>query len=202
MDADGGNQTFIWSTPDTIGTIVWSPDGSTLLFSCDQAGGWDLYVVGSDGPGSPALLIDSGFNDEFPDWSSDGTIAWITNEDGDYDIWLADADGTNQRELRDTPYDDGGPDWSPGGKMIAYMSRAAGPVLEIYTMRADGSDPRRLTWDQGVDDIEPAWSPDGSRIIWQQGLGPLSRIMIMNANGSDQSVLVDTPGVADFAPDW
>lgn len=64
-----------------------------------------------------------------------------------------------------------------------------GGHLDIWVMNPDGSGQEQLT-DDKVEDLFPAWSPDGSRIVWTRGgRGPLGEIWVMNADGSGASQL-------------
>lgn len=70
--------------------------------------------------------------------------------------------------------------------------------IDIWTMRADGSDVRQLT-DSDVNDYSPSWSPDGERIVWNHG----GSLWIMNSDGSDaQPLLERDPPTAHASPDW
>jgi len=91
--------------------------------------------------------------------SPDGTrIAFQSNRDGNYEIYVMDADGSNQTNLTNNPADDMFPVWSPDGTKIAFMSNRDGN-WEIYVMNADGSNQTNLTNNIG-DDMYPMWSPD------------------------------------------
>ncbi len=87
-----------------------------------------------------------------------------------------DSDGENAKRLTkpgSTETDAIGnrsPDWSPDGTLIAYVGTGTFDEeeprdQEIYVMRADGSEPRRLT-NTRVPDSTPTWSPDGERIAF------------------------------------
>ncbi|UCC48931.1 MAG: PD40 domain-containing protein, partial [Gemmatimonadota bacterium] len=77
--------------------------------------------------------------------------------DGNYEIYVMNADGSNPVRLTDNPAGDYEPAWSPDGTRIAFMSYRDGNY-EIYVMEADGSNPARLT-DNPAGDNHPAWSP-------------------------------------------
>ena len=89
------------------------------------------------------------------------------------EIYVMDADGSNQRRLTNNPASDYAPSWSPDGTRIAFASDRDGhvnirgfPTAEIYVMDADGGNLQNLTNDPSGD-RSPSWSPDGTRIAFQ-----------------------------------
>jgi len=88
-------------------------------------------------------------------WSPDGEqIAFASYRDGNWEIYIMNADGSDQRNVTDNPTSDGLPAWSPDGEQIAFTSEREGN-FEIYLMNADGSGEIRLTNNQ-ADDFSPA----------------------------------------------
>jgi TolB protein len=103
--------------------------------------------------------------DGAPSWSPDGRqIVFYSERDGDAEIYVMNADGSDVRRMTDRPSDEGYPSWSPDGREIAFDSDRDGN-FEIYVMRADGRDVRRLT-NHAARDLSPSWSPDGSRLAF------------------------------------
>jgi Tol biopolymer transport system component len=94
---------------------------------------------------------------------------------------------------------DDSPSWSPSGNEIAYASFQHGRG-DIYVMRPDGSDKRRLTSDPAYDDI-PMFSPDGKRIAFVSNRSGSLQIWVMNADGSDQHQLTASTGT-NYFPTW
>ena len=94
---------------------------------------------------------------------------------------------------------------------IAFVTDRDGPDpighlgnSEIYVMNPDGSDQRRLTVHEGIDN-QPAWSPDGKRIAFSRGLGTGIDVFVMNADGSEQTRvthLTDTDVGGGLSPTW
>jgi hypothetical protein len=112
-----------------------------------------------------------------------GEIAFTSYRDGNAEIYLMNADGSNLINLTQNAALDVNPSWSPYGSQIAFMSDRDGNE-EIYTMNADGSDPRNLTQNAAYD-IAPAWSPDGSQIAFTSDRDGNREIYVMNFDGSD-----------------
>jgi Tol biopolymer transport system component len=84
-------------------------------------------------------------------------IAFQSSRDGNYEIYVMNADGTEQTRLTDNSARDMNPSWSPDGRKIAFHSRRDGNN-EIYIMNADGSEQRNLT-NNPAHDWLPSWSP-------------------------------------------
>jgi len=91
-------------------------------------------------------------------------IAFASNQDGNFEIYVMNSDGSGTTRLTDHPEIDMSPAWSPEGSRIAFVSSRGGS-LSIYLMNADGSGVSQLTNDKG-DDHFPAWSPDGKQIVF------------------------------------
>src|SRR4030095_7121015 len=101
--------------PMTIGDLLaavrvsepqLSPDGKTVVFvrtTTDVATGKrnaDLWAVPADGSGAPKLFIGGEKTENSPRWSPDGKrLAFISNRDGDMQVYVADADGGNIRQV-------------------------------------------------------------------------------------------------------
>ena len=99
-----------------------------------------------------------------PDNSTISRIAFATNRDGNWEIYVVNSDGSNPHNISNNPATDSHPSWSPDGSKIAFQSERDGN-LEIYVMNSDGSEQVRLTNDRGTDH-SPSWSPDGTKIAF------------------------------------
>jgi len=128
-------------------------------------------------------------------------IAFVTNRDGNNEIYIMSADSSGQTRLTDNPADDRHPSWSPDGRRIAFSSDRDGN-MEIYVMNADGSGVTRLT-NNSAPDIEPAWSPDGTRIAFvsEREIALRSDIWVMSADGSNQVKLHEFGVSPAWSPD-
>ncbi|MBY0527220.1 MAG: DPP IV N-terminal domain-containing protein [Gemmataceae bacterium] len=140
---------------------TFAPDGSRIVFSIPGNNGQQIHSVNAQGLDRKELTT-SALN-SWPAYSADGKyIAFGSNRDGDYDIYVMDAAGGNVRRLTKSPGMDLRPAWSPDGKQIAFTSNRDGNY-EIYVMNADGSQPRRVTNNTERDDYA-TWHPDVKRL--------------------------------------
>ncbi len=131
--------------------------------------------------------------------SAPGKIAFHSDRDGDFEIYVMDADGSNVVGLTNNSAPDTYPDWSPDGTKVAFVSRRDGND-EIYVMNADGTGQTRLTNIAG-NDTAPEWSPDGSKIVFYSERDGNQEIYVMNADGTGQTRLTNNPA-GDYNPDW
>jgi len=92
-----------------------------------------------------------------PAWSPDGTrIAFSSSRDGNFEIYVANRDGSNPRRLTNHPGADVTPTWSPTGTQIAFTSDRTG-TPQIYVIDTDGLGLRQITHETYAD--RPTWSP-------------------------------------------
>jgi Tol biopolymer transport system component len=206
MNADGTGIVSLTRDAGWDNWPSWSPDGTKLAYTCrapvaGQGGG--ICSINSDGTGRTPL---TSANDWEPSWSPDGRyIAFASQRDGNPEIYLMNADGTNQRRLTHFDGDDWQAAWSPDSEKIAF-ARGENGNWDIYVMDvSDGglqgdASLQRLT-DNDTSDGFPTWSPDGTRILFSSQRDGNKEIYIMDSDGSNQLRLTNN-SVDDSFPRW
>jgi len=118
-----------------------------------------------------------------------GPIVFASDRDGNSQIFVINADGSNQTRLTTNPASDTEPAFSPDGTRIAFTSNRDGNS-EIYVMNADGGNQTRLRLINTGYALDPAFSPDGTRIAFTSNNpdGTLG-IYVMKTDGSNQTLL-------------
>jgi Tol biopolymer transport system component len=138
-----------------------------------------------------------------------------SDESGDFEIYVMNADGTNLKKLTNNSIGAQYPVWSPDGKRIAFAAIKDGG---IYTMNADGTNLTRIVYKTEYDEYTdkeyvcentaPSWSPDGSMICYEsygdEDSGttvPNANIHVVNADGTNMRRL--TTGLTyEGQPSW
>ena len=201
--------------------VTASPDGSKIAFTAREAHTSQIFVANRDGSGIRKITFEPGSADQ-PAWSPDGSrIAfrgWAAGgPPGPFnraDIFVVDADGGTPANL--TGEIGAGtwaesPTWSArqgdGSYRIAYSQQTMSGgyrVGRIVSMRADGSDKLPVTASSEALHSHPAWSPDGSAIVYVRTGGTASGdLWIVNVlTGMDRQLTMSDPGDEQRTPAW
>ena len=155
-------------SPSTAASDPPGPSGRIAFDNFD-----DVWTIDADDTDLTRLTHSPG-PDFDPSWSPDGTqIAFRSERSGEPEIWVMNADGTDQRRLAAGL----SPAWSPDGLFIAFAGRAG-----LSVIRPDGTGLRVLPHTEGGE--YPSWSPDGSRIAFNSNLTGDHVMYIAQADGS------------------
>jgi dipeptidyl aminopeptidase/acylaminoacyl peptidase len=200
MNPDGSGQVRLTSDPASDRYPSWSPDASAIAFRSNRrpSTSFDIWKMRADGSDAVQVTADSGLwgrsLETDPAWSPDGRkIAFVSDRDGNREIYVANADGSSPRRMTDNPATDQFPAWSPHGSKIAFVSDRDGNE-EIYVMSgSDGSGQTNLTADPAADRY-PTWSPDGGKIAFRSSRAHAFDIFLMNPDGTGATPLTSGLG--------
>jgi Tol biopolymer transport system component len=166
--------------------IAWSPNGTRLAVAIFDGPRRSLWVMRADG--SEATEIANGENVSRPSWHPNGThITYSLEWNGRTEVHVTSSDGTNDRVLYSEPapgtYAVFSATFSPDGSRIVFDA-GTDSEYNIFVMASDGSNVRQLT-ETGTD-YNPAWSPDGSQIVFirYEAISE-SDVFMMDADGSN-----------------
>jgi Tol biopolymer transport system component len=166
---------------------VVSPDGRRIVFTSLKDGDLDIYTMNVDGSDLRRLTTTPGY-DGGPWWSPDGTKivyrAWHPADSAlttyralleqrlvrpnRMELWVMNADGSDQRQITRLGGANFGPSWAPGGRQIVFSSNHEQPRsgnFDLYLVNLDGTGLERLT-NHATFDGFPMFSPDGRSIVW------------------------------------
>src|SRR5579859_2722199 len=186
--ADGSGARRLTDNPgyDAEGTL--SPDGKTIVFTSLRDGDLDIYTMGVDGSNLKRLTNTLGY-DGGPFFSPDGKQivyrAWhpqTAADSADYrsliaqnlvrpvrmDLWVMNADGSNQHRVTDLGGASFAPYFHPDGKRIIFASNYKNPRsrnFDLYLVNADGTGLEQITTSPAFDAF-PMFSPDGKQLVW------------------------------------
>jgi Tol biopolymer transport system component len=140
---------------------------------------------------SPSGAIASGAN---------GRILFVSDRDGDKEIFAIRSDGTGLVQLTNNAFNDYDPSVSADGTKVAFVTDRDGKV-ELYTMNIDGSSQTRIT-NNLYTESHPSWSPLGTQLVWASLNGTDSDIWKANSNGNAAVDLTPDPVAFDANPSW
>lgn len=162
MDADGGNRRRLTEHPERDRRAVWSPDGETIAFVSQRDGSVSIWLMDPDG-GNMRKLVEG----RSPAWSPDSQKITYTSSaiDDNDEIYIIDADGSNQLRLTNNKKYDWFSAWSPNGRSIAYDSEQFGGQ-ELMLMNIDGGARTRITIAEKTYEQEPDWALDGKHLAY------------------------------------
>lgn len=208
MDADGSDRHRV-GTPSrgfadgcALGSPTWSYDGLWLVYADDcfdqDPRVAQIRLAAADGSAALDLTDYASFNHIGPQpWSPNLEeslqITFISDRDGDLEVFVMNSDGTGVTQLTNDTVDQFDAAWSPAGTTISFSTQTEPqpdmPESSIYTISPSGGEPVLVV--QGDPHaIDALWSPDGLRLLFNRRTTfgePTAGIV--NADGTAETVL-------------
>lgn len=181
---------------------AWSPDGTRIAFSSTRDGNSEIYVMDRSGS-DVKRLTDNAASDGVPAWSPNGMrIVFSSSRDDPEgimsDLFVMDSDGNDVTKIVAGRGVEANATWAPSGRRIAFDRNDV-----IYSVRADGTDVKRLTSRRRMLASNPSWSNGGGRILFQaqtsEELG--MDIIVMRRDGRNKRAVIAEPGEQQ-SPSW
>ena len=203
--SNGGNVRRILTEPGRIvGPPRWSFDARSLIYSSNRSGHPALFRASFDAPDSSVQIAEAGYPAWNPALSRRGYRLAYEHMIRSLSIWQLDLSAPGEKlphvlvsSTSDT--DQGpGPQFSPDGKRLAYMSDRSG-TMEIWISNRDGSRPCQLTA-VGLAGT-PRWSPDNQSIVFDASTADGPKILTININGGAPHVLTPEKFESEV-PSW
>ena len=167
---------------------VMSPDGQVIAVAAATRDRANIYLISLDGT-IIKKITKSGMNTD-PDFSPDGTqLAFVSDVDGDEDIYLYSIQDGQLEKLTDNTAQDFSPSFSPDGNDIVFISNMHDEFKwEIYKVNLKNKRTKRLTNNRYWDGF-PRFSSDGKSIVYSSKRNGSEDIFVMNTNGGNEQVL-------------
>lgn len=135
---------------------TFSQDGKKIAFVSSRSGSPQIYIMDLANSTEQRLTFEGKYNTS-PSWSALNQIAFVSMNNGHFDICTIDADGGPMRLLTENQGNNEDPCWSPDGRYIVFSSNRKGRY-HLYIMNANGQNQRRIIYEKG-DQTSPYWSP-------------------------------------------
>lgn len=215
MHADGSHKRRLTATGVGEGQPAWAPNGKEIAFTASGPPGTSagIWVVGTDGRHRRQLTSGCRCVGD-PAWSPDGTEIAFDRYDKSTQIThilvVSAAGGTPTELISDTTdpgISDWAPAWSPDCSRILFVSDRPDTFgSELWVMHADGSDPQPVTsMEDDYDENDPAWSPDGRRIVSTGETQHNDQVFVSDASGANLRKVTrgcDVCQPLDYEPAW
>jgi len=170
-----------------------------LVLASSRSGRFQLYSVERSNLAQLRKVADDTGAATEPSFSPDGSrLAYVATRDGQPQIWVMDADGSNAARLTNAPGPHGGPVFTADGQGVVYHSLRTGHQ-QIFAQSITGSDAIQLTQEPNANS-EPTVSPDGETIAFVSNREGNSDIWLMSKDGSNQRAFTHTPQMRESAP--
>jgi len=184
---DFSNYTNLSLTADASALVVIKRETTSNIWIAPEG----------DASRAKQLTTGSGREDGNPNvnWASDGRIVYDSAASGFRHTWIMNADGSDQRQLNDGPYEDQGAHVSPDGRYVVFTSNRTG-IYHIYRMDIDSNNLKQLT--NGPGELAPFFSPDGDWVICSSGN---YRSWKVRADGGELVRLNDNGWASSISPD-
>ena len=170
-----------------------------IVVASTRSGRYQLYAAERANLAQLRKVMDDTATATEPAFSADGSrIAFTSTRDGQPEVYVMDADGTNAARLTNSPGLDGDPSFSPDGLSVVFHSQRTGH-RQIYLQPITSSVAVPLT-QEPADNSQPSMSPDGELIAFVSNRDGNNHIWLMAKDGTNQHPFTRGPQAKESAP--
>lgn len=210
----GGTQLWFISYPDGVArritndlnsygrvSLGLAADSNTIV-TAQSDPSMQIWTMGLNEPVSQAKQITNGKVDGVGGltWTPDGKVLYLTQAGDKSELWIMNADGSDNKQLTSDGYSKNGPAVSPDGRFIFFTSMRSG-IPHIWRINRDGSNPKQITSGDFAD-FEPTCAPDGQWITFVSSRTGTACLWKAGVDGGEAVQLTNkSSGRALFSPD-
>ena len=170
-----------------------------IVVASSRSGRLQLYAAERANLAQLRKVLDDSATAADPAYSPDGSrLAFVSTRDGQPEIYVMDADGTNPSRLTNAPGADGDPSFTADGRAVLFHSPRTGH-RQIFLQPITSSDAIQLTQEPS-DNSQPSPSPDGETIAFVSNRDGSDDIWLMSRDGSNQRNFTKSPQVKEKSP--
>lgn len=158
---------------------AFSPDSQRVVYAFAEKGPQQLWSVKTDGTDKRQITTCSGVSN-WPTFTADGKIVFANSREKNYEIYLMNAAGSDERRLTKNLLMDIRPAVSPDGRRIAFVSTRMGNY-DVFVMDIDGTNIRQITSSEERDDY-PTWHPNGQQLVMVSERDGMYDLYLTDAN--------------------
>lgn len=188
-DFDGYGAASITGGDKTLAkSPAWVPGRSALLYTSYKRGRPEIFRHDT-ATGSRSVVAGYAGSNLMPAASPDGSqVAMVLSKSGMVDLYVANADGSNLKQLTRSSEYESSPCWSPDGRWICFATQLKGGGRVLAKVASSGGDVQRIRVAGVSNPSEPDWSPDGKWIAFTAQMGSF-QLCVVPAEGGDVTLL-------------
>ena len=211
LPATGGTAKALTDALGDARQPTFSPDGKRIAFQSYRTGNWHLWAVSAEGTDLRQLTFGP-FDDREPHWSNDGSkIVFSSDREGTYDLWELELEAGRLHRLTTGAGNEFTPAWSPDDRRIAFVSEQdlvivpslpgsrttisgegiSESLRSVQVLFRDGK--QRTVATVTGNASAPSWSPDGTRLLFNEIEALESRLLLLDVTESGSSSSASQP---------
>ncbi|MBX7174189.1 MAG: DPP IV N-terminal domain-containing protein [Pyrinomonadaceae bacterium] len=198
VSADGGEPEMIVTGGKNIANPTISSDGKQIAF-VEELSDTNIWLINpTSNQTAETKLITSSRADHSPSFSPDGKqIVFVSDRTGNFEIWIADEKGKNQRQLTNLSKSAGSPRFSPDGKFVVFDAQD-GQKSSVFVISTEGGQARIVT-DPNFRAVLPTWSADGRGIYFTSNKSGTYQLWKISVDGGEATQITKQGAFESFA---